>query len=196
MLATSANTGYISTRGANGNYNIIGSYLSGYPNNGYIGVQDASGNTQAGMYVNNANLGIIFGDTKSFRVPNPDQPGTDIWYTCPEGPEASAYIRGTGHLENGRAEIIYPDHFKAVISSEGITVQLSPLSAESMGLAAVEKRNDRVIVRELGNGTGSYDFSYTIMAVRKGFENYRVIRPSDEFDPAIEDVSMNPAQDK
>ena len=64
-----------------------------------------------------------------------------------------------------------------------------------MGLAAVEKRNDRVIVSELGNGTGSYDFSYTIMAVRKGYEDYQVIRPSTESNPAVEDISMKPTRE-
>jgi hypothetical protein len=195
MLTLTTGAGYIYTKGTNGNNNVVSSHLAGYANNGYIGVQDYNGNTKAGMYVSSANYGIIWGDTKSFRVANPDQPGTDIWYTCPEGPEAAAYIRGTGHLVNGRAEILYPDHFKAVINPDGLTVQLSPLSAESMGLAAVEKLPDRVIVRELGNGNGTYDFSYTIMGVRSGYEDYRVIRPSMESEPALEDVSMKPTQD-
>lgn len=55
-------------------------------------------------------------------------------------------------------------------------LRVHQLSAESMGLAVVEKRSDRIVVRELAKGNGSYDFDYMIMAVRKGFEDYQVIR--------------------
>ncbi len=39
-------------------------------------------------------------------------------------------------------------------------------------------------MQELLNGSGNYEFDYYVMAVRKGHENYRVIRPADEFRPA------------
>jgi len=61
-----------------------------------------------------------------------------------------------------------------------MTVQLTPLSADSLGLAVVRKSLHSIIVRELHSGRGHYDFDYLVTAVRKGFENYRVIRPSDE----------------
>ena len=47
--------------------------------------------------------GEIHADIKSFRVPSPSQPGSHIWYACPEGPEAAAYLRGTGSLVDGSA---------------------------------------------------------------------------------------------
>jgi hypothetical protein len=65
-----------------------------------------------------------------------------------------------------------------VPSSQGITVQVTPLSGESKGLAVVEKSTDRFAVRELNNGSGSYDFDFMVTAVRKGHEDYRVIRAS------------------
>jgi hypothetical protein len=170
--------GYVGTYGTNGNYNVALTNLSGYDNNGYVAVKDSSGNTQAGIYVDSSGNGQVFGDTKSFRVPNPNQPGTEIWYACIEGPEAAAYVRGTGQLTNGVGEVLLPDHFVAVASTEGLTVQVTPLSAESKGLAVVQKTTDRFVVRELHNGQGSYDFDYMVIAIRKGYEEYEVIRPS------------------
>ncbi len=183
-LYTSSNVGIVNTYGSNGNRNVRLTFLTSYPNNGYVSVRDASDVIQAGMYVNSSGNGIVFGDTKSFRISNPGQPGTEIWYACPEGPEAAAYVRGTGHLSNGKAEIVLPDHFVAVASPQGITVQLTPLSAESKGLAVVEKAPDRFVVRELASGDGSYDFDYMVMAVRKGHEDYQVIRSALEGRPA------------
>lgn len=46
---------------------------------------------------------------KSFRVPNPNDVKTDIWYASIEGPEAAAYLRGTARLNNGRAFIPFPN---------------------------------------------------------------------------------------
>jgi hypothetical protein len=172
--------GYLGTYGPNGNYNIALTSLSGYNNHGYIAVKDSSGNTQAGMYVNSSGQGVVYGDTKSFRMVNTAQPGTEIWYTCPEGPEAAAYVRGTGRLTNGRAEITLPDHFVAVASTQGITVQVTPLSGDSKGLAVVEKAPHHFAVQELAGGTGTYDFDYMVMAVRQRHENYQVIRSTSE----------------
>ena len=37
-------------------------------------------------------------------------------------------------------------------------------------------------VRELRNGSGSYEFDYTVMAVREGHEDYQVIRPAEDLE--------------
>ena len=68
------------------------------------------------------------------------------------------------------------DHFVAVASNVNITVTITPLSADSKGLAVVAKSAAEFSVRELMNGTGSYEFDYMISAVRIGHENYEVIR--------------------
>ena len=123
---------------------------------------------------------IIVANEKHFRVPNPRDPETDIWYSSLEGPELAAYIRGTDLLVNGKATISLPDHFIDVADPNSVTVHLTPNSAESLGLAVVEKNLDGVVVRELANGTGTYEFDYYIMAVRRGYEDYKVIRPIQE----------------
>jgi hypothetical protein len=168
----------IATFGPNGVTNIWLGFNTGHPNYGYIQVHDDSGLAQAGMYVNDVGVGEIWAPLKLFKMDNPNQSGTEICYACIEGPEAAAYLRGTARLENGQASITFPDHFQAVATVEGMTVQLTPLSAECKGLAVTEKALEGIEVQELWNGTGSYDFDYLVMAVRKGFEDFQVIRPA------------------
>jgi hypothetical protein len=183
FLVTDDSVGIVKLLGPNNYLNVILRNVEGDPNRGSMGVCDSDGWMQAEMFVDEIGQGIVYGDQKSFRVPNPNQPGTDIWYCCLEGPEAAAYVRGTGHLVNGRARVTLPDHFTAVASLQGITVQVTPLSGESKGLAVVEKSTDRFAVRELNNGSGTYDFDFMVTAVRKGHEDYEVIRASIETEP-------------
>ncbi len=121
-------------------------------------------------------------DIKSFRVPHPDKPDTDIVYAAIEGPEAAAYVRGTAHLSNGEAVIDLPEHFTSIASREGLTVQLTPNSATSLGLAVEEKSIERILVRELSNGKGDYEFDWEAKCIRKGYEDYRVIRPHKDLE--------------
>jgi hypothetical protein len=167
--------GFIFINGKNGNRNISLEHLGGYDNNGWIAVYDSNGGVQAGIYVETDGTGRVFGDLKTFRTDNPKQPGTELWYSSLEGPEAAAYIRGTEELINGRAVVYFPDHFETVASPEGMTVQIVPLSADSRGLAVVEKHADHIVVQELQNGTGNYSFDFTVTAVRKGYEDYQVV---------------------
>jgi hypothetical protein len=160
--------------------------LAAAPDNGSIAVTDLAGATgavaKAWMYVDPTNgQGTISADVKNFRVPNPNQPNTDIVYACIEGPEAAAYVRGTAHLVNGQATVSLPDHFVSVIGAEGMTVQITPLSADSLGLAVIAKRPSEIVIKELHSGTGTYDFDWEVKGARKGHENYRVIRPSNEI---------------
>jgi hypothetical protein len=166
------------TIGPNGASNFAVTHTEGHPNYGFFAVVDDDSNGLAGMKINASGVGTMWAGLKSFRMENPNQPGTEIWYVCIEGPEAAAYLRGTARLENGRASISFPDHFQAVATAEGMTVQLTPRSAESEGLAVTEQSVEGIEVRELRNGTGSYEFHYTVMAVRKGFEDYQVIQPA------------------
>lgn len=141
-------------------------------------ISPITGDSQAGMFrsITDDN-GVLFADEKNFRAPNPADVTTDIWYCCPEGPEAAMYVRGTGRLTDGRAVIELPDHFRNLASEPGMTVQLTPLSGESKGMAAVKKRLDGIEVIELSGGTGNYEFDWRVEAVRKGWEDYKVIRP-------------------
>ena len=125
-------------------------------------------------------VGSMFADVKNFRTENPRQPGTDIVYACIEGPEAAAYMRGTGHLSNGHATVRLPVHFQDIAVADGMTVQLTPCSGLSRGLAVTAQDTEHFEVDELSSGAGTYDFHWRVEAVRKGFEHYEVIRPTAE----------------
>ncbi|MBS1724418.1 MAG: hypothetical protein JSS66_15860 [Armatimonadetes bacterium] len=137
----------------------------------------------AGIYVGGDNIGSIFADVKNFRVPNPRNDAEDIVYACVEGPEAAAYVRGTAHLVNGHARIALPQHFSDVTVSEGMTVQLTPCSRTSEGLAVENRSNQGFDVYELHSGKGSYDVDWEVKAVRYGHTDYKPVRPWDEVAP-------------
>jgi hypothetical protein len=165
--------------------------VPGAPDNGAVFVTDAAGSAtgiaaKAGMFVNENGDGVVMADmitasVKNFRVPHPGHPDLDIVYACLEGPEAAVYARGTAHLVNGEAVVSLPDHFSAVAAPGGMTIQVTPLSARSLGLAVVAKRPDRIEVKELYHGTGDYEFDWEVKAVRRGHEDYRATRPRSEM---------------
>lgn len=117
---------------------------------------------------------------KNFVEIDPSDVTRDIVYACVEGPEAAAYVRGTARLVNGSCFVNFPDHFKKVIVAEGMTVQLTPRSADSEGLAVITQGLDGFRVKELRRGNGTYEFAWEVKAVRRGYEDYRVIRKFDE----------------
>jgi hypothetical protein len=190
--AGGGSSGAMATFGANGNLNTAMVDLADDPNLGAVAVYDADGNEQAYMLVDLDGRGFVVGDVKSFRVPNPNQPDTDIVYAAIEGPEAAAYVRGTGQLVRGAATIDLPQHFVSIASTRGMTVQLTPNSARSLGLAVEQKSTERTVVRELMNGKGSYEFDWEVKSIRKGYEDYRVIRPTEEL--ALRRVDWEPSE--
>jgi hypothetical protein len=150
--ASGGSSGAVGTFGPNGSLNAAMIDVAQNSNHGGIGVYDADGNEQAFMLVDLDGRGFVVADVKSFRVPNPSHPETDIVYAAIEGPEAAAYVRGTGRLVNGTATIDLPPHFVSIASSQGMTVQLTPNSSRSLGLAVDQKSTERIVVRELMNG--------------------------------------------
>jgi len=175
--------GFIQTSGSNGNGNVFLTNLVGSSNNGYVAVRDANNINKAGMLVNSSGQGQIFADVKNFKMDHPTESGSSIWYASLEGPEAAAYERGTSTLNDGEIFIEYSDHYKMVVNSNTITVLLTPHSADTYGLAVIEKRPEGFKVKELKNGNGNFSFDWEVKAVRKGFENYEVIRQESSFMP-------------
>jgi hypothetical protein len=169
-------SGGVATFGPNGIPNAAMVCNNQNADHGAVVVYDAAGIAKAYMVVDSGGTGWVVADIKSFRVAHPDKPDTDIVYAAIEGPEAAAYVRGTAHLSNGEAVIDLPEHFTSIASREGLTVQLTPNSATSLGLAVEEKSTERIIVRELSNGKGDYDFDWEAKCIRKGYEDYQPIR--------------------
>lgn len=177
---TTASGGFMQTLGPNGQYNVRLSSLNGYPNNGFLSVGNDVGTFKAAMYVDASGQGTITGDVKNFRMEHPNDPEKEIWYASVEGPEAGAYVRGTAKLVDGEVKVTFDDHFQLVGNFETMTVSLTPLSADSKGLAVIEKTATGFTVKELMKGKGNYSFDWEAKAVRKGYENYRVIRDKKE----------------
>ena len=187
LYAGSTGTGRLRLRGTNSTTNVLLTAPSYNSNNGYMAVYDWQDNLQAGIYVNSSGDGVIFGDIKNFRMDHPRKPGKEIWYASLEGPEAGAYERGTATLENGELFVKFSEHFGLVGNYETMTVSLTPLSADTYGLAVVEKTATGFKVKELAGGTGNFSFDWEVKCVRKGYEHYKVIRDKGEEDPVSED---------
>ena len=124
----------------------------------------------------NGHTGEIIGITKSFAERHPDNPHKQIVYASLEGPEAAVYVRGTGKLRQGRAEIHLPEHFSLVASAVGMTVHLTPRSIDSKGLAVIASSPQDIHIAELDHGAGDYEFDYLVHGIRRGKENFQVIR--------------------
>ncbi len=150
---------------------------------GQLLVCNAAGAARGGFQITSNGNCTMFAQVKNFVVANPDDPSTEIYYACVEGPEAAMYTRGTGQLTNGRAIITLPRHFTAMAAAAGITVQITPLSADCFGMAVVNKGVGGFEVRELMRGTSNAAFDWEVKAVRKGYEDYEVVRPAGLLNP-------------
>ncbi len=158
---------------------LVSSHISS-TNHGGVVVFDQYGSQQAGLYVDSRGRGVLFADLKPFRVPDPEDPTRDIWYATIEGPEVAMYVRGTARLVNGRAWIDLPDHFRKLADEQGMTVQLTPLSSETLGLCVVRKSLEGIEVAELLGGRGNYEFDWRVEAIRKEHRDFQVYRPWNE----------------
>lgn len=118
--------------------------------------------------------------TKNFvqTVETSDGP-KEVAYTAVEADQAQTETTGVAELDDGRAEIDLPEHFGMVTSDEDdLVVQLTPYEIDVPGLAVTERSTDRIVV-ESRDGTGDFEFSYTVRGVRKGYENTEVVRDSE-----------------
>jgi len=183
QLRTYSDHGRVEVYGPNGNL-IARIRKSQVDNSGELGIYGPSSNAE--IWIRSDGKSVIEADyvyareEKDFCMPNPNDPATEIHYCSLEGPEAAAYIRGTAKLIDGMAIVPFPVHFHMVAAEEGMTVQLTPRSLQSKGLAVVTLNTARLEVRELLNGAGTYEFDYFVTAVRKGHEGFQVIREVPE----------------
>ncbi|MEP7194905.1 MAG: hypothetical protein ABI851_00180 [Saprospiraceae bacterium] len=143
----------------------------------YMGVFNTTGNGLiGGIYRNAAGQSVVQANIKNFVMDHPKDPTKEIWYACVEGPEAAAYNRGTTQLVNGEAFIKFSEDFSLILNPSTMTIQLTPISAESEGLAIVERNEEGFKVKELHKGKGNYQFDWQVTAVRKGYEDFKPIR--------------------
>jgi hypothetical protein len=122
--------------------------------------------------------------TKSWVNPDPEDPEKSIVYATLEGGENGTYYAGRAKLENGKAVITLPDHFRKVTSPDHpVIVQVTPRSAASMGLAVTRSSNSEIIVEELYGGNGDYEFDYFAKGIRLGYEEYEPIINNVDYVP-------------
>ncbi len=172
---------FIRANGANGSRNVELS-PTGNDNHGRVCVFDENGTSQICLFIDGNGNGSIAGDIKNFRMNHPQNSEKEIWYASIEGPEAAAYERGTAQLVDGEVRVDFSEHFELVVNPTTLTVTLTPLDAASKGLAVVEKTATGFIVKELGGGTGNYQFDWRVEGVRKGYEDFEVIRDKAEME--------------
>ncbi|MBW1813914.1 MAG: hypothetical protein JRJ39_09650 [Deltaproteobacteria bacterium] len=161
---------------SNGNYGYLGGStraVYGYASSGNAGYFDGA------VYVNGA-LGKASG---TFVQPHAKDPSKEIRYAFFEGPEHAVFIRGTARLVDGTAVIELPEHFRVVAAKDGIEVQVTPYSAKTYGLAVVERSREKIVVKELREGRGSFEFSYYVTGVREGFETHEPVVANTHFRP-------------
>lgn len=102
-----------------------------------------------------------------------------VAYTAVEADQAQTETTGVAELDDGRAEIDLPEHFGMVTSDdEDLVVQLTPYEIDVPGLAVTERTTDSIVV-ESRDGTGDFEFSYTVRGVREGYEDTAVVSDSE-----------------
>jgi len=184
-LTNGANTNYVTNIGINGNNDglilfnrgstgdtrvAIGTVPSA-PGTG-SGILEMVRDSDGGLTVLlDGSDGSVNSLVKNFVVPHPSRSDKMIRYTCIEGPEAAIYARGSVTLQNGRAKVVFPDHFASMASPDTVTVSLTPGSLDSMGVAAVDVTTEGFVAGELARGTGSYRVDWVAYAVRRGYED-------------------------
>lgn len=185
--SNSSNAGAILTSSSNGGTNVAISTSAAWTDRGAVTVYS---NTvpKAAVQISPQGQGQVVADVKNFCVPNPRNDAEDIYYASLEGPEAAAYVRGTGKLINGRAYVTLPQHFQDIALLEGMTIQITPQSLDSRGLAAFDRTLTGFSVGELAGGKGNYLFDWEVKCVRQGHEDYKVIRDWRELLPSGADA--------
>jgi len=173
QMSTNDRGGYIQLEGQPAEHAILGNDDQG----GFLDLRQRERSVRISSY------GIFVRPMKdeawtyNFVAEHPD-PTKEIYYAVLEGPEVGVYARGTAQLLEGSATVPLPDHFAQVASPLGLTVQLTPRSALSNGVAATEVTTERLVLRELAGGAGSYAVDYFVQGVRRGGEGYEVVRPA------------------
>lgn len=79
------------------------------------------------------------------------------------------YTRGTGTLVNGSVGIKFDNNFNELISSENITITVTP-NGECNGVYVTNITKDGFIVKELQNGTSNVTFSWIAVGIKYGYE--------------------------
>ena len=173
--------------GANGLQNVTMSTFAGTPNHGMVAVYGDDGVTPRAYMRSTATVSEVAANLFTTLATPPARSDGTLAFTAPIGGEAAAYDRGTAQLVNGEATVICSEHFRWIADEASMTVTITPLSADSKGIAVIDKTNSGFKVKELLGGKGNYAFDYSVMCKRKGHENFQVERQATKV---LEDQSQ------
>lgn len=111
----------------------------------------------------------------------------------PTSMSADIYIRGTGQLSNGKANIQFDENYLDIISNKvPVIVTVTPIG-ETQGLHITNLKSNGFAVAENGKGKGNVQFTWIAIAVRKGYENPKNPKEvlSSDFDDKLNDFMFN-----
>ena len=148
---------------------------------GYVNILDQNGSVAASMSVNDVGIGTVEADFFVNVVSHPNKSNLEIVYPSIVGPEAISLVRGTSKLVNGEAVVDVPDHYRAINDMTSMTVVLTPLSADTYGLAVVEKTTTGFRVKELAKGKGQFKFDWEVKCTLKGKDSMKTVREKSDF---------------
>jgi len=177
----SESAGTSSTYGSNGQLNTTSGTFAGESTGGAHMTFDAGGELGAYMWTKGDGTSQMGADQFIMSTAAPGRSNEMANYAAPVGGESATYDRGTAKLVNGEATVVCPESFRWIADEASMTVTITPLSADSKGIAVIEKTTKGFKVKELHHGAGNYEFDYLVMCKRKGQEEYEVVRPKPQL---------------
>ena len=111
----------------------------------------------------------------------------------PTSMTADIYMRGTGQLSNGKANIYFDKNYLNIISNKvPVIVTVTPIG-ETNGIHLTSLKSNSFSVAENSNGKGNLQFTWIAIAVRKGYENPENPKEvlSSDFDDKLNGFMFN-----
>ncbi|MBI2070990.1 MAG: hypothetical protein HYT79_10380 [Elusimicrobia bacterium] len=155
----------------------------------YAYADGAGGTTHYGIYAVGSGATTNYGlynaiGTKSWANPHPKDPTKSIVYATLEGGENATYWRGRAEVLNGKGTVKLPEHFILASSPDyDVTVQVTPRSADSRGLAVTKSSIEGFEVAELMGGRGTYEFDFIVLGKRRAYEEWNPIQEVLDYVP-------------
>lgn len=200
----SVGSGDLRLDGSNGNTNISLGATAQNSNHGIVSVHDSQGRTRAQMVVDQSGVGrfevvsakgtsevgmmtdakgrgILWANQTLSIEDHPAEQGSKIITSGLEGLEPALYHRGMVQLNEGRATLELPEDFLALADTRSMTIQLTPESLSSQGVAFERVGKNQIMIGELHGGAGSYPVHYVVQARRAGTEQFKAILSEQEF---------------
>jgi hypothetical protein len=192
MTINPAGDGYLESYGPNGKLNAQISSGENQPNRGYLGIYDENGAAKAGMYIDEGRNGVLFYNSMVQIKSHPLKPGYDIQYGSLSGPEEGVYCRGKVTLQEGRATIALPEHFVAMAQPGSLTVQLTPINLDTVGVGVASITDNEITIGELQGGTSGFEVHYTVNAAKAGQEGFEAVVKKIRLSEPQKSGGMNP----